>query len=349
MTKELPGNDGQWFLELVGVIEPDPDETDTYVALASLEAPARPDRSDTLGTGVAVVTGGLVGDPGAGGVTARRRRREASGRLRWLVPSVVVALAVAATATAVYLLPQAVDDEAASLANGYRSSLATLRSALPDAQRALDVVTDPAATDEDIGAVPATLAALTSAAGGVAADASAALPRTLPFVPRDALDALEPVRDTAVILADEAGALADRIGAAFDFRTAVESMFAMEALPTTAADESEVLDLSIALAADLAETGHTLSELDQDPAFAAVQTAAASAYERYAPWQLEYLDALRSGDTTRAAELNDELALVLALVHDELHSALASVRVEVDAELVELAAELERAIAAVPA
>ena len=60
----LPGNDGRWYLELVGVVEPELESTDTYATLQALVPPATPDGTATVSSGAtaAAVNGALVPD-----------------------------------------------------------------------------------------------------------------------------------------------------------------------------------------------------------------------------------------------------------------------------------------------
>ncbi|MEA2009335.1 MAG: hypothetical protein U9N78_01375, partial [Actinomycetota bacterium] len=75
---------------------------------------------------------------------------------------------------------------------------------------------------------------------------------------------------------------------------------------------------------------------------------ATQASERYAPWQLEYLDALREGDTERAADLIVELDAARDDIEASMDRALGVVRTEVDPRIVTLAGETEAAINDIP-
>lgn len=355
---QLPGNDGRWYLELVGVVEPDPDSTDTYAALEALEPPAAADPSVTMSAAAtaAMVHGALV--PNAtpngefvplverGGVTASRREHNLR-RLSWLVPAGAAVLVVAALSMAVYLMPKAVEDEAAVLAARHRTALSDLRTELPTTQAALADLTDPGSDDALVAEVPQALSALGSMSGSLTAVATAPLPSTLPLVPRTSLDALEPTRETSAILAGTAGDLADRMAVGFAYRSTVDSLFAVGDLPSGAPADA-VLKLSIALASDLAETGRLVADLPAGGAFSGVRDAATAASGSYATWQLEYLDALRGEDADTASRLIDELGSTVSSLASVLNTALAAMRAELDPIIVELAAELERAIDAVP-
>ena len=91
-----------------------------------------------------------------------------------------------------------------------------------------------------------------------------------------------------------------------------------------------------------------IADLPPDPTFAATRELAATTSGRYATWQLEYLDALREGDTQRADALIDEFDAARDAIQESLEIALAEVRAEVDPKIVSLAAETETVIGAIP-
>ncbi|MEN8114191.1 MAG: hypothetical protein ABFS21_07365, partial [Actinomycetota bacterium] len=188
---------------------------------------------------------------------------------------------------------------------------------------------------------------LNTRAGVVVSQATASMPSTLPLVPRDPLDDLEPTRTTMLILGADAEAISGRLAVTFAYRTSAPLLLSTPELPIEA-DSSVVDDLSVGLAESLAETARLVAELPVDPSFAATRDLATTASERFAPWQLEYLDALRQGETDRASALVAELQEALSEIEDALAEDLATVRVEVDPLIVGLATETEAAITAVP-
>jgi hypothetical protein len=106
--------------------------------------------------------------------------------------------------------------------------------------------------------------------------------------------------------------------------------------------------LSVALAESLAETARLVADLPPDPTFAETRDLASKASERYPAWQLDYLDALREGDTDRAADLIVELDAARNDIAAALEVALGIVRAEVDPQIVALAGETETAITEIP-
>ena len=150
-----------------------------------------------------------------------------------------------------------------------------------------------------------------------------------------------------LILGAEAQGISGRLATTFAYRSTVPALFATPDLPTQA--ESATVDqLSVALAESLAETARLIADLPPDPTFAETRELATDASARYATWQLEYLDALREGDTARAAALVAELDDARQRIEDSLDIALATVNAEVDPKIVGLAGETEAAIAAIP-
>ncbi len=360
----LPGNDGRWFLELAGIVEPPPSPTSTYTQLKDLEAPPPLVASETAAVtaGAAAVSGSLAGDgedgdfvpvaPRTTGPLDDWQPDDVSPSLarrgwgRWVVAFLIIAL-LAAGGVAAFLLPRSVQNQADLLASDYRMSLTDLRNELPQAQDALGILTDPSSDADAVSASVPAIGDLTTRAAIVVGQATTPLPSTLPLVPRTAFEALQPTRTAMLILGAEAEGIAGRLATTFTYRSTVPALFDTPKLPTDA-DSATVDALSVALAESLADTARLVADLPPDPTFGATRDLAASASERYATWQLEYLDALREGDTERAASLLAELSGAKEAIARELDLALATVRAEVDPRIVTLATETETAITAIP-
>jgi len=365
----LPGNDGRWFLELAGIVKPAPSPTETYTELEALDQPPAfvASESAAVTAGAAAVSGSL--SPESNGdaagedtfvpvaprsddglddwqpddVSPRLSRR---GFGRWLIAALIV-LAVAAVAAAVILLPRAVQSEADLLAADYTQSLTDLRNELPDSQVTLATLTDPASTPEAVSASVPAIGDLNTRGTVVISLATTPLPATLAFVPRGPLEALEPTRTTMLILGAEAEAISGRLATTFTYHSSVPALFATPELPVEA-DSATTDALSVTLAESLADTARLVADLPPDPTFAETRDLATQASERYAPWQLEYLDALREGDTERAADLIVELDTARDDIAAAMDRALDVVRTEVDPRIVTLAVETETAINDIP-
>lgn len=345
----LPGNDGRWFLELVGALPPEPSPTDTYATLQQLIPPPPSDETATIASTAVATTasGGLETSASPNGGPPGDDMERARGFAGWWVLASVLLLLGIAVAAGVVLLPRAAQTEAAAAAAAHRSALVALHNELPATQRALDDLTDPTSSVELVATIPAALARLSTATGEVTAVATGRLPATLPLVPRDRFDALEPARSAMLILSGEAAGLGAQLGTGYAYRTAIGSLFAIGPLPVTLDDEATA-ELSLTLATDLADTGRIVAELRAEPRFRAVYDLAAAVSERYATWQLDYLDALYEDDPARAESLVAELAATVDGMNAALEEALLTLRTDADAEIVRLASELETAIEAVP-
>lgn len=360
----LPGNDGRWFLELAGVVEPPPSPTSTYTQLEALEPPPPlvASESTAVTAGAAAVSGSLASDAPEGEFVAVAPRSsgtlddwqpdDVSPRLshhgwgRWVLVFLVVAIVAAGTA-AFILLPRSVQQQADVLAADYRGSLTALRNELPRSQEALGTLTDPTSSQDAVSASVPSIGDLNTRASVIIGQATTALPSTLPLVPRDALETLEPTRTTMLILGAEAEGISGRLATAFTYRSTIPGLFQTPDLPTEA-DSGTVDGLSVSLAESLADTARLVAELPPDPTFDATRDLAAQASQRYATWQLEYLDALREGDVERATALVEELGRARDAIVRELEIALVTVRAEVDPHIVTLAGDVEAAVTAVP-
>jgi hypothetical protein len=362
----LPGNDGRWFLEAAGVVEQPGSPTSSYSVLRELKPPAPVVASESaaVAASTAAVSGSLSAEEDADEDTfvpvaapsndslpdwepdAVSSRLGGRGYGRWVVAAIVIA-AIAAVGFAAYYFPRAVREDANALAATYRTSLTTLRNELPTTQVALEILTDPATSPDDVSSTVPAIGNLNTDATIVIRQATAPLPSTPPLVPSTPLDDLEPTRSTMLILGAEGEGISGRLATTFAYRSTVPALFDTPELPTQA--ESATVDqLSVALAESLAETARLIADLPPDPTFAATRELATEASARYATWQIEYLDALREGDTARAANLVAELDSLRDQIGDALNAALANVKAEVDPKIVSLATETEAAIAAIP-
>lgn len=360
----LPGNDGQWFLEVAGVVDRPPTPTATYTELKKLEAPPPVVASESAAAtaSTAAVSGSLAEDaaedefvpvaPPDGDPLPNWEPSAASARLgrhsygRWVAAGLAVAV-LAAIGWLVYSLPRGVQQDADELAASYRDSLTALRNELPTTQSALQILTDPASSENEVAAVVPAIGDLNTRATVVVAQATTPLPETLPLVPTTPLDELEPTRSSMLILGAEAEGISGRLATTFAYRAAAPVLFDTPQL-SIEADSATIDQLSVDLAESLAETARLISELPPDPTFTPTRELATSASERYATWQLEYLDALREGDAERAAGLVTELTTTKAAIAAELERALDAVETEVAPQIVAIATEAEVAIVAIP-
>jgi len=346
------GNDGSWFLEAVGAIPPplkpsetvaalehDNTESDPNPAAPPVDAESTPSSFDG---GTATSTSAFEGPASSADPSDEtqlspvlRTRRP----FRWPVLVFVVVL-VAVGATAVFWLPAALKQDAAGVKTTYANASAALRQQLAPGQAALDTITDPSSTPQELSASVPVISQLDSAAHQLAVVAAEPLPRQLPFYSVPEIVELGSLQDSAQINAAQGSDVARQVGYTYVYRTTIPHLLETEDLPTTA-DVQTINVLSVSLASSLVEDSAALSDLPT-PEFASdLNDAAHAAIERYASWQDEYLTALADGDESATRALIDELDEITTELDSMLNDALGVARIEVDLQIVELAASLD--------
>ncbi len=370
------GNDGSWFLEAVGAAPAPPTSSETVASLeedntlADLQPAVAPVGHETVlssfdgdtGTSTSaferpaplpelapsdllvdetaqIVVDSHASEPEATPDTDLSPVLRTKRPFRW--PVVIIGLlVVAAVAVAAFWLPAAIRQETVVVKQSYADASLALRLELPNGQAALDTVTDPLSTaDELSGAVPA-ISQLDSVAHGLSVAAAEPLPRQLPVIRLDEVTELETLQDTAQINAAQGSDIARRLGHAYVFRTTIPHLLATGDLPTSA-DVQTINALSVSLASSLVEDSNALSDLPSTEATADLNDAAHGTVERYALWQDEYLSALSEGDGATATSLTVELDDIRLGLNSVLFEALGIVRIEIDQQIVELAVSLE--------
>ena len=372
-------DDGTWFLEAVGAKTPAPtpieavEELTRENAIPELDSPQEPspahdDTASVCRNQIERIT--FDGDPGTSTSTfapipeppppppvvasdtvppdmpqpefdeallapALRTRR----RFRWPVAIALITILVA-IGVAVVWLPRAADQEALAIRQSNYDATLAVRSHLPAVQGALDAVTNPQSTNDQVTAAIPTISQLSSQARTLS-DAAAAPPPTLfPFIPSNSLDALVPLQERSNILASDTAEIARRLGHGYVYRTSIPQLLVTGDLPTEASTR-QINVIAVDLASSLADDAGVVGDLPSDPSFAGVAQAASLAVERYGVWQNEYLATLASGDAPAATVLIEEIAAVrdqLASINTE---ALLSFRTEMDARILSLADQLD--------
>jgi hypothetical protein len=267
--------------------------------------------------------------------SALRSRRN----FRWPIVTVLIVL-IATVAVAAWWIPQSAHDQALAMRQSYYDAAADVRNYLPDAQGALDAVTNPASTGDAVaGAVPV-IAELDGVAFALEAATAEPLPRTFPILAGGAVDGLIPLRDTGAILGASSSDLTRRLGQAYVYRTSIPLLLDTGQLPTSAATQ-EVNQISVRLAGSLASDAGIVSGLPDDPTFSATREAAVAALDRYASWQDEYLAALTGEDSDAAGALVDEIEVLRVDLNETNGADLLAFRTETDLWIIRLAGELE--------
>ncbi len=266
---------------------------------------------------------------------ALRSRR----RFRWPVVVILVVLVGLVGAAAIYL-PRAAKQTAADVGQDYYDASAGVRNYLPTAQTALDAVTNSNSSSQEVSSAVPLISELDSRAFALEAVTAEPLPDVLPLVPSGAIDDLVPLRDRGAILGASSSGVARGLGNAYVYRTSIPLLLDTGPLPA-AATTQEVNEISVRLAASLASDSGIVADLPNDSSFVSVDAAAASALDRYATWQDEYLAALAGEDSDAAAALIAEMEVLRVDLNATNDSALLAYRTVADLGIVDLAGELE--------
>ena len=263
-----------------------------------------------------------------------------SGRsFRWPVIVVLVLMIIAVGVAAIFL-PRAAEAEALAVRQTYYDVTSDVRSYIPEAQAALDAITDETSDIDELSAAIPRIAELDSLAFAMQLVAAEPLPSTLPLVQTGAIDALVPLQDSTGSLGDDGSDLANRLGNAYVYRVSIPGLMQTGNLPTAATTET-INEISSILAASLADDAAVVSRLPDDEIFSDVHALAQDSHMRYGPWQLEYLAALTNEDRDAAEVLITEIDETRADLAESNTAALAAFRSVFDGYIVEYAGQLE--------
>jgi hypothetical protein len=221
-----------------------------------------------------------------------------------------------------------------------------VRDYLPTTQIALDAITNPESSPDQVsGAVPV-IAEFDTKAFALETVTSEPLPSVFPLVPSGAIEALDPLKDAGAILGAASSGLARRLGNAYVYRTSIPLLLDTGSLPISATTQ-EINEISVELASSLASDAAIVADLPDDPAFIQVKATAVEALDRSAQWQDAYLGALTGEDTETASTLVAEVDGITKDLADTNRAALLAFRTEADLGIVELAGNLDQYLIAV--
>ena len=275
---------------------------------------------------------------------SRRERRGAAKRrrpVRWTLIGLVAILAAVA-GTALVALPRYAEGQAEARQEEYAAALDAVEVALPDLRITTETVTDPGAEGDARAEAGVAFARYRRSVIGLEEIADEPLPATLPLVPRDAFEELEPMRAELDLVAGRGELIAARVDTAFTYRTELDRAFALPDLPDDP-DSEQVNELSLALAAATADSVDAVSRLPSDAFFAEHRAAAGETLAWFRDWEAEYTESLRLARFGRARLLADRAIERI----DELRTALAEPLAEltswVDAEIAGLSADIAAA------
>ncbi len=326
--RRLPGNDGSWFLDAVGLpVAPAPQgdaASDTTTASVSQrwDESSRESAASTEGAAHAVA-------------------RRSPSPVRWVVIA-IGALAVVSVVLALLWLPGTSQRRADGRMDDYARTMIVLRSHMPEAQQVLAMITEPEADASQFPDLIPVVASMRSDAEEALDVAGETLPSAWFLAPSGPFEELAATRSTVSGHATTADAIARRLSAVLDYRTIFAGFLDIGEPPTAPLD----LDgLAASLVTTTADAASILAELPDDAALVDHRTEAGTALERFRSWHVEYTDALRSGGD--GAALLEEHAAVRDHLARTMLTALAQIRSEIDREIVDLAARLDAALAAV--
>ena len=267
-------------------------------------------------------------------------RKVSSARsFRWTTLIGVLTI-IGLIAAGLFVLPSLAERRADSYLKSIMDPLQALRAELPDTQTSLAVATDPAADGAALAGLTTQLTTLAAKASALDAATQADPPSAPPLTSSAPIDAVEPVRQRAEPLGTAAIAIQRRIADLVEYRTLMTGFLVLPELPTTADSDTQAT-LRVDLAAAQAESASILADLPSDPALESHAAMARDINERFATWQVDYLEALRTGDAAAARTLIAELESSLVELDNALIAPLAQIRREVDTDLIELAREID--------
>lgn len=243
---------------------------------------------------------------------------------RWSIIVVALLVFIAGTFTVDFLskLPVRLTDRTIA---EYRGAIDGYASLLPELRQAADLITDPAIDVTGLADGTVMLSRLDAQARHVFDVAAKPLPPTPPLVPRSELDALTPTRRTMNTASQIGLTVERRLADALTYRLLIARAFALPPLPTTV-DTNQLTALGVDIGLAVSNSADMLSELPTDPFFAAHRQETLQLVRRLDTWQVEYLEALRTGDDADAERLVGEIEQRIGAVRRDLASPLVTLR-----------------------
>jgi hypothetical protein len=261
---------------------------------------------------------------------------------RWSTLIGVVAI-IGLVAAGLVVLPSIAQSRADSYLASITDPLFTLRTELPDTQTSLAVATDPAADGAELAGLTTQLTTFAAKASALDA-ATQAEPPAAPLLTSSApIDEVEPVRQQAEPLGTVAITIQRRIANLVEYRSLMSGFLVLPDLPT-AADADTQAELRVDLAAAQAESAAVLGNLPYDVSLESHTAMARELNERFATWQVDYLEALRTNDAAAAGDLIAEIENALLELDNALVTPLAQIRRQTDDDLIDLAREIDAVI-----
>ena len=262
--------------------------------------------------------------------------------VRWT--SVLAAVTVIAlVGTGLVLLPSIAKSRAENHLEMYTLALTGLRGELDETQTSLATATDPATGVEELDALGTQLTVLAAKVSDLDAASQRDLPAVPPLTSSEPIDKLEPIRQRIEPLGTIATTIQRRIANLAHYRILMSGFLAVPELPVSA-DSATQAELRVQLAEAQAESAAVLSELPSDVSLDAHRTLARESNDRFAGWQVDYLEALRTEDAAAAEALIAELGGLTSKLDDELITPLRQIRGQTDTDLIDLARSIQEVI-----
>ncbi len=272
----------------------------------------------------------------------RRKRREPRPwmrRARWSLLGLLLLAGVTAAAVLI-LVPRYAESIADGVVADYREALDTVATRIPPTQTALEQLTSP---DLDRIQLDQTVPAFTrfrASALALSDTVRKPLPDTPPLLPRDVIDDLAPVRARISLVAGRADVVSGRLGRLVTYRTLLSEAFVLPADLPLAAEAAEINELSLTLAAMLADSLDATSRLPTDPFLDSHRAEVAETLDWYRTWEVEYLQALRRDSPAVASAMINQARSRAGRLRIGLEPALVSFRDWGQAELAGLGSDL---------
>jgi len=247
-----------------------------------------------------------------------------SGRtFRWSIIVAAVALFIGGIA-----IIQAVQDMPGRAAEDARATYLAVttdyQALFPDIEHAITVIADPATDTATLSDAAVTLSAFNDGARTLFDAAAEPLPSMPPLVSRAQLDALTPVRQSMASAAEIGLTLERRLGDTLSYRLLFERTFQLPTLPTTATQD-QLTQLGVALGMTVTSTKDAIGNLPDEPFLSDHKIAAFQLAQRLDDWQVEYLEALRTGDSASADSLAQEITQRIDALDAGIDAPLAAI------------------------
>lgn len=271
------------------------------------------------------------------------RKISSTRSFRW--PTLIGVIAVIGLiVVGLVLLPSITRSRADDHLEMITTALRDLRAELPETQGSLATATDPASQPADLSGLTTQLTELAAKASNLDKATQAELPKAPPLTSSAPIDEIEPIRQSAEPLGTVALTIQQRISNVAEYRTLMDGFLSLPELPTTA-DAATQAELRVELASAQADSAAILADLPSDVALEEHQAMAREINEEFATWQVDYLEALRTGDAALAGELISELEADLAELEAALVTPLAQIRRQTDTDLIDLARDIDEVVA----